>query len=76
MHSLILPYTGLKDNTIIKTMNNSLKRFLPDNVKTRVTYTGKKLVPSSRLKIIHKIKTNTILFITVNVQNQLVKKII
>ena len=24
-------------------MNNSLKRILPDNVKTRVTYTGQKL---------------------------------
>ena len=50
MHSLILPYTGLKDNTIIKTMNNSLKRFLPDNVKTRVTYTGKKLGTKFQIK--------------------------
>ena len=43
MYSLILPYAGPKGNTIIKTMNNSLKRILPDNVKTRVTYTGQKL---------------------------------
>ena len=42
MHSLILPYAGPKGNTIIKTMNNSLKCFLPINVKTRVTYTGQK----------------------------------
>ena len=39
MHSLILPNDGPKCNTIIKTMNNNLKRFLPNNVKTRVTYT-------------------------------------
>ena len=37
MHSLILPYAGPKGNTIIKTMNNSLKGFLLDNVKTRVS---------------------------------------
>ena len=43
MYSLILPYTGPKGNTITKTMNNSLKRILPDNVITRVTYTGQKL---------------------------------
>ena len=43
MHSLILPYAGPKRNTIIKTMNNSLKRFLPYNAKTGVTYTGQKL---------------------------------
>ena len=29
-----------KGNTIIKTMINSLKRFLPNNVKARVAYTG------------------------------------
>ena len=40
MHSLILPNDGPKGNTIIKTMNNNLKRFLPNNVNTRVTYTG------------------------------------
>ena len=43
MYSLILPYAGPKGNTIIKTMNNSLKRIFPDNVKTRITYTGQKL---------------------------------
>ena len=34
---------GRKGNTIIKTLNNSLKRFLPNNVKTRVTYTDQKI---------------------------------
>ena len=43
MYSLIWPYGGPKGNTIIKSMNNSLKHILPDNVKTRVTYTGQKL---------------------------------
>ena len=43
MYSLIFPLGGPKGNTIIKSMNNSLKHILPDNVKTRVTYTGQKL---------------------------------
>ena len=35
---------------IIKTMNNSLKRILPDNAKTRVTYTGQKLSVKFQIK--------------------------
>ena len=54
MYSLILPYAGPKGNSIIKAMNNSLKRILPDNVKTRVTYTGQKL--STKLQIKDKTK--------------------
>ena len=50
MHSLILPYAGPKGNTIIKTMNNSLKCFLPINVKTRVPYTGQKLGTKFQIK--------------------------
>ena len=42
MYSLILPYAAPKGNAIIKTMNNSLKCVLPNNVKTRGTYTGQK----------------------------------
>ena len=42
IYSLILPYAGPKGNTIMKTMDNSLKRILPSNVKTRVPYTGQK----------------------------------
>ena len=72
----MLTYTGPKANTIIKTMNNSLKRFLPDNVEKRVTYASKKLGTKIQIKKKQKINTNLILFITVNVQNQLVMKII
>ena len=54
MYSLILPYAGPKGNSIIKTMKNSLKRILPDNVKTRVTYSGQKL--STKLQIKDKTK--------------------
>ena len=76
MYSLILPYAGSKSNTIIKTINNSLKRILLDNVKTRVTYAGQKLGTKFQNKDKNKkINTNTILFITVNVQNQIVMKI-
>ena len=57
-------------------MNNSLRRILLDNAKTRVTYTGQKLSTKFQIKDKKKIKTNTILLITVNVQNQLVMTII
>ena len=57
-------------------MNNSLRRILLDNAKTRVTYTGQKLSTKFQIKDKKKIKTNTILLITVDVQNQLVMKII
>ena len=57
-------------------MNNSLRRILLNNAKTRVTYTGQKLSTKFQIKDKKKIKTNTILLITVNVQNQLVMKII
>ena len=43
MDSLILPYAVPTGNAIIETMNNNLKRFLPNNVETRVTYTSQKL---------------------------------
>ena len=35
MRSLILPYTGPR-------VSDTLKRFLPDIIRTRVTYTGQK----------------------------------
>ena len=50
MHSLILPYAGPKSNSFIKTMSNSLKHFLLDNVKTRVTYVGQKLGTKFQIK--------------------------
>ena len=40
LYSLILPYARPNIN---KTMKNSLKHILLDNVKTRVTYSGQKL---------------------------------
>ena len=54
MYSLILPYAGPKGYSIVKTMNNSLKRISPDNVKTRFTFTGQKL--STKLQINDKTK--------------------
>ena len=50
MYSLILPYAGPKGNTVIKTMGNSLKRILPNNVKTRVPYTCQKLGTKFQIK--------------------------
>ena len=42
LHSLVLPNTDSKDNTIIKSMNNNIQHILPNNMKTRTTYTGRK----------------------------------
>ena len=56
-------------------MSNRLKRSLPDNTKARITYTGHKL--STKFQIKDKKKDKKIfLIITVNVQNQLVRRII
>ena len=76
LHSLILTYAGPKGNAIIKTMNINLKRILHVYVKTRATYTGQKLVTKSRFTTQRKINTNMIFFITLHVQNQLVRRII
>ena len=54
MYSLILPYAGPKGNSISNPMKNSLKQTLPDNVKTRVTYSGQEL--STKLQIKDKTK--------------------
>ena len=54
VHSLLLQFVGPKCTTIVKNLNKILKKVLPNNVKTRITYTGQKL--SSRFQI--KDKTN------------------
>ena len=43
LHSLILPHVCRKGNAFIKSMNNDIQRILPRNVKTRITYTVRKL---------------------------------
>ena len=40
---LVLPYTGSKDEKLIKSMKNSLKCVLTENVTTRITYSGTRL---------------------------------
>ena len=54
VYSLLLPFAGSKGITIVKNLNKTLKNVLPNNLKTRITYTGQKL--SSRFQI--KDKTN------------------
>ena len=49
LHSLILPYAGLKRNNI-KWMNNNRHGILTNNVKTRITYTGRKLGTKFQIK--------------------------
>ena len=50
LNSLILPYGGPKGTNIIKSMNNNIKRILPNNVKTRITYNGRKLGSKFQIK--------------------------
>ena len=54
LHPLILPYAELKGNNIIKSMNNNIQRILPNNVKTRTTYTGRKLRTKFQIKDLSK----------------------
>ena len=50
LHSLTLPYAGPKGKNIIKSINNNIKRILPNNVKTGITYTGRKLDTKFQIK--------------------------
>ena len=48
--SLILPYASPKSKNIIKSMKNNIQRILPNNVKTRISYTGRKLGVKFQIK--------------------------
>ena len=39
IHSLMLPFAGAKDNTMLKLMNRCIKHSVPNDVNTRITYT-------------------------------------
>ena len=43
-HLLVLPYASSKGEKLIKSMKNSLKCELPENVATRVTYSRTRLL--------------------------------
>ena len=43
VHSLLLPFAGPKDTTIVKNLNKTLKNVLPSNIKRWITCTGQKL---------------------------------
>ena len=45
-----LEHARPKGSTIIKIMNNSEKRILPDNVRRKATYTGQKLGTKIQIK--------------------------
>ena len=38
IHSLILPFAGAKCNNMLKSVNRCLKRIVPNDVNTRITY--------------------------------------
>ena len=49
-YPLILPYAGPKGNNMIKSMNNDMQRFIPNNVKTRIAYTGREVGTKFQIK--------------------------
>ena len=55
VYSLQLPFAGSKGTTTVKNLNKTHENVLPNNVKTRITYTSQKL--NSRFQI--KDKRNT-----------------
>ena len=60
LNSLILPYAGPKGTNIIQSMNNNIKRILPNNLRTRITYTGRKFGSKFQIKDLTKNHMNMI----------------
>ena len=50
VHSLLLNFAGSKFTLIVKNLNKRLKNVLPGNVKTRITYSGKKINSEFKIK--------------------------
>ena len=50
IHSFLLPFAGAKGNTMLKSMNRCIKHVLPNDVNTRITYTGHKLNTRFQIK--------------------------
>ena len=50
LHSLILLYAGPKSKHIIKSIKNNMQWILPNNAKTRFTYTARKLGTKFQIK--------------------------
>ena len=50
IHSLVLPFAGAKGNTMLKSMNRRIKRIVPNDVNTWITYTGHKLNTRFQIK--------------------------
>ena len=46
----MLLFAGAKGNTMIKSMNRCIKRIVPNDVNTRITYTGHKLNTRFQIK--------------------------
>ena len=54
LHYLILPCAGPQVNNIIKYLNNNIQQILPNNVKTRIAYTGKNFDTKFQIKDLSK----------------------
>ena len=42
-HLLTIPYQGEKGDYLMKSMKRNFKQALPNNLKSQITYTGRKL---------------------------------
>ena len=49
-HFLLLPYKGKRADNIIKSMNKTVHKLLPETVNTQITYTGRKLSTCLQIK--------------------------
>ena len=49
-HSLMLMFSRAKGNIMLKSMNGCIKRLVPNNVNTWITYTGNKLNARFQIK--------------------------
>ena len=58
IHSLMLLFPAAKGNTMLKSMNRCIKRIVPNDVNTQITYTGHKL--NTRFQIKDKTAINMI----------------
>ena len=76
LHTVILLYAGPKGNNINKSMNNNIQRIPPNNVRTRITYIGRKLITKFQIKDLTKNQHEHDSINYSKCQNQIVMRII
>ena len=67
---LLLPYQGDVGTGLTKSFKRNLDKQHPNNVKTKVIFTGQKISNQLNIKDMTKFQENMMLFILENVQNR------